>query len=267
MPEHFFGSFNPTYPPRKPTMTATLTATAQQASSAAPGAPRFDMYQPIHKGLRSFMCDTLTRVGRVDVFDIEDLARTLAQLEALLNFCVKHLQHENEFLHAAIQARQPAGASRTAEDHVEHLQSIEALRLESRAMAAASDGERMALALRLYRHLALFVAENLQHMHIEETANNAALWAHYSDAELVDIHHRLLATVSPQDNMEVMRWMVPALSPAQRAGLLGEMKQGAPAEVFNAVIDVVRPHLDIRDWTKLARAVGVPQQAGLVNFA
>jgi len=248
-------------------MNATLTTAPQQATSGAPGAPRFDMYQPIHKGLRSFMCDTLTRVGRVDVLDIEDLARTLAQLEALLNFCVKHVHHENEFLHAAIQARQPAGASRTAEDHVEHLQSIEALRLESRAMAAASDGERMALALRLYRHLALFVAENLQHMHIEETANNTALWAHYSDAELVDIHHRLLASVSPQDNMEVMRWMVPALSPVQRAGLLGEIKQGAPAEVLNAVIDVVRPHLDIRDWTKLARAIGVPQQAGLVNFA
>jgi hypothetical protein len=28
----------------------------------------------------------------------------------------------------------------------------------------------------------------------------------------------------------------------------------------------VRPHIDIRDWTKLAGAIGVPQQAGLVNF-
>jgi hypothetical protein len=132
----------------------------------------------------------------------------------------------------------------------------------------AVDGdERMAKALRVYRHLALFVAENFQHMHIEETSNNAALWAHYSDAELADIHNRLLATVSPEDTMEVMRWMVPALNPVQRAGLLAEMKKEAPAFVFDAVIDVVRPHLDSRDWTKLARAVGVPQQADLANFA
>jgi hypothetical protein len=104
-------------------------------------------------------------------------------------------------------------------------------------------------------------------MHIEETSNNAALWAHYSDAELADIHNRLLATVSPEDTMEVMRWMVPALNPMQRAGLLAEIKKEAPAFVFDAVIDVVRPHLDSRDWTKLARAVGVPQQADLANFA
>jgi hypothetical protein len=160
-----------------------------------------------------------------------------------------------------------ADASRTIADHVEHLQSIEALRLEARSLMAVDGDERMAKALRVYRHLALFVAENFQHMHIEETSNNAALWAHYSDAELADIHNRLLATVSPEDTMEVMRWMVPALNPVQRAGLLAEMKKEAPAFVFDAVIDVVRPHLDIRDWTKLARAVGVPQQAGLANFA
>jgi hypothetical protein len=242
--------------------TATLTA---QPAQPTVNAARFDMYQPIHKGLRNFLCDTLSRVGRVDVFDVQDLARTLAQLEALLNFCTKHLAHEDVFLHTAIAARVPGGAGRTVDDHAEHLHSIEALRGEARALLGAPDAERMTLALRLYRHLALFVAENLQHMHIEETANNALLWAHYSDAELVEIHDRLIASIDPADNMEVMRWMVPALSPVQRAGLLGEMKAQAPAPVFDAVIDLVRPQLDIRDWTKLASAIGMPQQAGLVN--
>jgi hypothetical protein len=242
-------------------------ALQQAASAAASNAPRYDMYEPIHKGLRSFMSDTLSRVGRVDVFDNVDLARTLTQLEALLSFCAKHITHENDFLHTAIQVRLPEGAARTSEDHFGHLHSINALWGESRALMAAGNDERMALALRLYRHLALFVAENFQHMHVEETANNAALWAHYSDAELADIHHRLLATVGPADMMEVMRWMVPALSPVQRAGLLADMKQGAPAAVFDAVLEVVRPHLDIAEWTQLARAIGVPQQAGLVNFA
>jgi hypothetical protein len=249
------------------THTATPTATSTSTATATPSAPRYDMYEGIHKGLRNFMTDTLSRVGRVDVFDADDLARTLTQLEALLNLCTAHVKHENEFLHTAIQARQPAAASRTSADHVEHLHSIEALRAESRGLMAAADAERMPRALRLYRHLALFVAENLQHMHIEETANNAALWAHYTDAELMEIHHRLLASISPEENLDVIRWIVPALMPVQRAGMLGGLKNAAPTEFFNAVIDTVRPHLDIRDWTKLARAVGVPQQAGLANCA
>jgi iron-sulfur cluster repair protein YtfE (RIC family) len=248
-------------------MIATLAQNTEQTAATVAAAQRYDLYQTIHKGLRDFMGDTLSRVGRVDVTDNDDLARTLGQLEALLNFCASHLQHENEFIHTAIRERQPAAASRTAEDHVEHLQSIEALRTEARAVYAAPDEQRMALALRLYRHLALFVAENLQHMHIEETANNAALWNHYTDAELMAIHQRLLASVSPQDKLEVMRWMVPAINPAQRAALLGGLKAQAPAAMLDAVVNVVRPHLEIRDWSKLARAIGLPDQAGLANLA
>lgn len=247
-------------------MTAAILADAVSHTIPAT-APRFDIYQPIHKGLRVFMGDTLSRLGRVDVTDAEDLADALGQLEALLDFCAKHVQHENEFIHTAIRARQPAAASRTTEDHAEHLQSIDALHQETRAVYAADDAQRHVLALRLYRHLALFVAENLQHMHIEETANNAALWAHYTDEELVALHDRLVATIAPADTMLTMRWMVPALTPQQRAGMLGEMKAGAPAEVVDAVVNAVRPHLPERDWSKLARDIGLPQQPGIVSFA
>ncbi|HEY0818539.1 MAG TPA: hypothetical protein VGD46_07155 [Rhizobacter sp.] len=236
-------------------MTAATLVADTAASHAAAARPRFDMYQPIHKGLRNFMADTLSRLGRVDVTDAEDLADALSQVESLLDFCAKHVQHENEFIHTAIRARQPAAASRTIDDHAEHLQSIDALHKETRAVYDADDAQRHGLALRLYRHLALFIAENLQHMHIEETANNAALWAHYTDEELVAIHDRLLASIGPADMMLGLRWMVPALTPQQRAGMLGEMKAGAPAEVFDAVVDMVRPHLAARDWSKLAGAL------------
>ncbi len=61
------------------------------------------------------------------------------------------------------------------------------------------------------------------------------------------------------------RWLVPALSPAERAGMLGEMKQQASPEAFLSTLEQVRPHLDASGWTKLARAVGVSQALGLAN--
>src|SRR5689334_16531639 len=97
--------------PTEPAMIATLADHIEQIAATAAAAQRYDMYEPIHKGLRDFMGDTLSRIGRVDVFDVQDMARTLAQLEALLNFCFKHLSHENEFLHVAIRARQPGAGS------------------------------------------------------------------------------------------------------------------------------------------------------------
>lgn len=247
--------------------TATTARTTTPTAAAQPAAPgRLDLYVGIHKALRHFMTDTLHRVGRMDPSDSADLARTLGQFEDLMALCLNHIHHENDFVHAAIEARQPRGASRTADDHVEHFEHIDALRSEARSLAQAAPGERPALALRLYRHLALFVADNFQHMNVEETANNATLWAHYSDAELMDLHHRILASLPPSETLEVMRWMIPASSPAERAQILGGMKAGAPAAAVQAVLDAVRPHLDDSAWGQLARAIGVPQQPGLVDF-
>ena len=246
------------------TLHATSPARQEQAAPAA--TPRVDLYAPIHKALRHFMTDTLHRVGRMDVADADDMGRALGQLDALLEECLHHLQRENEFMHQAMEARQPRGASRTADDHVEHIDSIEALQAEAAALRAAPQADRAMLGLRLYRHLALFVAENFQHMHVEETHNNAVLWAHYSDAELAALHDRLLDSIPPAEKAAIGRWMVPAMTPFERAMMFGEMKAHAPAPAYRAMLDAVRPHLDDTAWAKLARALGEPQAPGLVDY-
>lgn len=244
----------------------TVSPLLRSANAATIAPERFNMYTAIHKALRHFMTDTLIRVGRLDVHDADDMAATLGQVDTLLTLCTGHIEHENDFVHAAIEARLPAGSARTASDHLEHFESIAALGDEAAALAAASDDARAVLALRLYRHLALFIAENFQHMHIEETVNAATLWAHYSDAELHDIHQRLLATLAPQEHLLVARWMVPASSPAERAGLFGALKTQTPPEAFLGMLMHVQPHLDAAGWTKLTRSVGVPQVPGLVHM-
>lgn len=244
-------------------MSTTFAPAAEQAASRPAPAGRVDLYAGIHKALRHFMTDTLQRVGNLDTGDADDMAFTLGQFDALMGQCAAHLAHENAFVHAAIDARSPAGALRTANDHAEHLQSIEALRHEGRALARAPLGQRPLLASRLYRHLALFVAENLQHMHYEETVNNALLWAHYGDAELMQIHARILAAIEPQELLLTLRWMIPALAPTERAEVLNGMKADMPPEAFLGVVDHIAPHLDPFAWAKLARAIGVPHQRGL----
>lgn len=224
------------------------------ATPAASSAPRVDLYAPIHKALRSFMADTLLRAGRMDTADAEELQHTLAQCDALLALCESHVHHENDFMHPAIEARQPAGSGRIAHEHDEHLQSIAELHDEVAALRGADAAAQPALALRLYRHLALFVAGNLQHMHIEETAHNAALWAHYSDAELLQLHERLLASIDPREHLVVARWMLPALTPAERIAVLGGMRAEAPPEAYLGLLAHLRPHLDDKAWAQLARA-------------
>ena len=242
-------------------MNALLNAPEANPTTDAT-VERCNLYVGVHRALRHFMTDTLVRVGRLDVSDASETDATLAQLDALLRACTAHIEHENDFLHTAIEARLPAGAARTSADHLEHGASIAALHDEAAALAAAGAAERSLRALRLYRHLALFVAENFQHMHVEETVNAATLWALYTDAELNEIHDRLLATLRPEEHLLMARWLVPASPPAERAALFQSMQQRTPPEAFVGVLMHVRPHLGARDWSKLARAVGVAESFG-----
>jgi len=240
---------------------AQTVATSQPAAHAVPRTqpqlPRVDLYGGIHKALRLFMTDTLARVGWLDADDPADVAAALGQVGALLELCRRHVEHENTHVHPAIEARRPGASAHVAEDHEEHLQSIAALEAEAAALRALPTANA---ALRLYRHLASFVGENFQHMHWEETQHNAALWAAYSDEELMQIHVAIVSSVPPAEMLQIARWMVPALNPAERAEVLGGMKAAMPASAFEDLLDAVRPHLSDKDWAKLARALHLPER-------
>lgn len=245
-----------------------LSGNTHVTAPHAARAPRLDVYGAIHKALRAFMCDTLVRLGAADIDDADERAHVLDAVDALLAQMRSHLQHENDFLHTAIEARRPGGARHTADDHLGHVEAIANLEDEVRALRDLGDGradQRALQAARLYRHLAEFVAENLVHMQVEETDNNAALWALYTDAELTAIHDRLLASVAPAEMARVVRWMAVSLSVAVLAGLFAEMRAKAPAPAFEALLDIARSQLDERRWARLAHALGRPPVPGLMS--
>ena len=231
------------------------------AATAVSRAPRPDLYSTIHKALRQFMTDTLGRVGWLDTGDADELQATLQQVRALLAVCRSHLEHENRHVHPALEARRPGTTTRIAEEHREHEEHLAALQTDVERLQQQPDA---AAAQRLYRHLALFVADNFRHMHYEETAHNQALWDAFSDDELRAIEAGIVASIPFDEMALVLRWMAPALSPAMRAAFFGPMQQAMPPEAFRAVLDVVRPTLNDGAWAKLARALNVPPVPGLV---
>jgi hypothetical protein len=230
-----------------------------QQLAATQGTPRLDLYAGIHKALRALMADTLLAVGRMDSDDALELAQTTQRVMELLDFCASHLLHENQFVHAAIEARAPGASEVIAHEHDTHTRHIAELADITGALLTCPAPARAAAALALYRQLALFIADNFQHMHIEETAHNAVLWARYTDAELAAIHQALVASIPPHEMMYVMRWLLPFMNPAERTALLADMQAHAPAPAFAAVMDTARPHLTSNEWAKLTRSLGLAQ--------
>jgi class 3 adenylate cyclase len=226
---------------------------------------RMDIYAGIHKALRLFMSHTLARVGAADPRDPADVTDALRTLERLLALCEVHLKDENEFIHPALERARPGSAARIAGEHEHHVESFADLRDLAGMVRHSPDATRAAALGRLYRALALFVAENYQHMQVEETAHNALLWASYSDAELADIENAIVASVPPDLMAEALHWFLPALNAPERAGMLAGMKLGMPPEAFAGVLGIAEATLAAADFSKLQRDIQLPVATALAT--
>lgn len=221
--------------------------------------PRINMYAGIHKALRHFMSDTERRLSRTDASDNEDLHGALGQVRELLAMMRKHLQHERDFVHPAMNARRPGSAQVAEGDHDHHDWAIDKLLALCDHCAAAAGSARFQHLEHLHLRLSVFIGENLVHMNLEETEHNAVLWACYTDEELHQIHERIVAAIAPEEMQATMRWMIPAVSPAERAGMLLGMRARMPPSVFEGILALTRSLISARDMQKLEAALAAPQ--------
>ncbi len=221
---------------------------------------RFNIYTLIHKGLRACMADALLTVGRMDPNDSEDVALAADTVRGLLAFARSHLQHEEDWIHPALEAVRARSSETTRLDHLEHREAFARLEASLRALEGSVGPARAVAALRLYRQLALFVADNFQHMHVEETENHATFVEGYADEEVMALSDRLAASLTPAEKAAAMRWMLPYANAAERAGVLANVRDTAPRPAFEALLELARQHLSRRDAAKLDVALGA--QAG-----
>lgn len=230
-------------------------------SQDATAAGRVDIYAGIHKAVRLFLCDTLTRVARLDLENEDEGVSATRQVRELLEFCEHHIGNEERFVHPAMEARQPGSAAGTAAEHEHHAVQVAAMRADCDAMEAGTAEGREAAWRRLQRRLAQFTGESLLHMETEETANNAVLQACYTDAELTGLHQQILAAIPPGEMAVDLRWILKGSSPAERLQIMAGIRADAPLPVFEAMLDLARQSLDPGDWNKLATALAPMRRA------
>lgn len=209
---------------------------------------RFDLYGPVHKGLRAFLADTVQRFGSVDIEDAEQLRAVCEQTLELLDLLRSHVDHEDEYIHPLLERCRAGGSEQATGEHVHHRQVLVALASEVRALLAAPS---YAAADAVYQNLAELMADNLLHMRLEDLGHQGLLWAHCTDAELAELDGRVVASIPPKEMMVFLRWMLPAISPPQRLRLMLALQAGAPETVVGAVLRLAQQHLPSVAWNRL----------------
>jgi hypothetical protein len=158
-------------------------------------------------------------------------------------------------VHTAMERRRPGCTRPIAHEHEEHLAEIDALEQEAQRIQRLPSLRRAEPLQACYRSFALFMAENFVHMAKEESEHNAVLWDCYTDDEILAIEHELVSHITPEMMPVTLSYMVPAMTPAERAGFLGAMRDAMPTDVFAGIIEGIAPLLSPVHRAKLRDAL------------
>lgn len=223
--------------------------------TTAASGPRVDLYAAIHKGLRVLLTETLVLVGRTDPASEAEWVTAREAVVTLLDACAQHLAEENAILHGAIEARLPGATTAIAGDHAGHEETIALLRALVRRADAAS--ERADALTQLYRGLARFLSENLEHMAQEERDLNAALWASHTDEELLALQAAIITQIPPAAMRVFQRAMFSAAHHGELVAMLSGMRLGAPPAAFQDALALARGTLPPAAFARIAQALAV----------
>ena len=198
---------------------------------------KVDVYGAVHKGIRYAFFKLLHQVGSLDTADDAAVDAVGQELQQVFQVLKLHQRGEDQFIQPLAHKLESEGARAADREHEEHsvkLQQLEALYQQLRAAPTGSD-ERRGLAARFYAELDVACAENLTHMRQEEARLQPRIWEAVAPPELAELTGRMRGSFAPQEMLLFLTYILPALNPDERAGLLGGMKKNAPPPFFEKV--------------------------------
>ena len=205
---------------------------------------RFNGFSLIHKGLRAMLYDASVILQQTDFADASQAKNALTTINNVLYIFGRHAHHEDTYIFPLVETHEPELAKSFEDEHAEdHRLSDQLKNLLTIYDYAELPEEKINCGSAIVKSLTDFLVFNLVHMGKEEIYINQALWKHYTDGQIIAANQQLVASIPPAELMANARWMLRAISNNDAIGWLKNIKQTAPAPVFNNLMQLAKEEL------------------------
>ena len=213
--------------------------------------PRFDLFSLVHKGQRSVLFAVTEAAGRLSVHDAAGRTALVARIHAFFVTMQEHADHEDTYLLPLVVAASAEVATHMQAAHG----ALDAQLADVLAHAEAALAAQTAAAdLALYRTLAALTSMYLAHVHYEDTAVHAALWAAFDDQKLAQVQAHLVAAHRPATVVFNLQAMMPAASTEERVTFLSGLRRNMPPPAFANVRTALHGLLTTHEWAQIEPA-------------
>jgi hypothetical protein len=220
---------------------------------------RMKIFDVPHKGLRNALSQFSLLAGNTNYTDEQEVAALYELGRQVFSLLAIHARDENSVTLKHLEERLPGAAHHNMDDH-EVLEAKQQLLENILDSLLQSDKEREdihAAGASFYSDLSDYHALYLQHMAEEEKDTQPLLWQYFSDEELLAHRKEIMANNPPQTLFTWFRFVMPALSHAERVGLLKGFKLNAPPAFFVEGMLIIKQVLTVPAFEMLDKALSV----------
>jgi len=219
--------------------------------------PRFDVYGPVHKGLRFLMTELMYELGRADVSNASELTSLGEKLQYLWDILIVHAVGEEEFIFPHLEREDKTIFTKLKQAHDKSHKQIEILRKDFRKITGTDivDADKVERMLKFTKQYNTFLSQYFSHLQDEELEANPILWKILSDKELMDVISKISSKPTPELRQYFLPYLLRATNHSERVGVLMGMRKAMPETMFSSILSVAEASLEESNWQKLKQTL------------
>lgn len=188
---------------------------------------RYQFYRE-HKYVSSALNDVERLIAKTDFRNELDTLNAQSAFQELTEMLEGHAHYENEKLHRLLDKKGSKVHQHAEDEHALQQQKITEIQSLFNQILEPSINERIALGYNLYLTYRKFVADNLAHLHEEETLILPELQRLYTDEELKRVEAETYNIMSSDEMIEMLRVLFPHMNSVDKEAFLSDIKECQP---------------------------------------
>jgi len=210
--------------------------------------PRMNLYGFPHKGIRNALAQLSLLAGNTNYSDEEELRILKALTSELAALLELHADIEDDIMLPALEARAPGSTTENIEEHIKLDKDVQAFHNQIKSITVNSEAGQGANFYTAVNH---FYAQYIVHMAMEEFEINPIIWEKFTDEELFAMQGQIFAGFTPDQMMNMFKYIIPALNPFERKIMLGGFKIKASVDFFNNVMNMLTGYMPESSYKQL----------------
>lgn len=198
---------------------------------------RYQFYRE-HKSVSSALNDVERIIAKTDFRDDQETMNANSAFNELSDMLEGHAYYENEKLHALLEKKGSSVHLHAEQDHHVQEQNIAKIRSLFTQILESSQEDRISLGYTLYLTYRKFVADNLVHLHEEETLILPELQRLYTDEELKQVEAETYKIMTSEEMIEMLRVLFPHMNALDKEAFLADIKECQPnkyADILSSI--------------------------------